>query len=163
METNQQNVDQDIDIESAPAEAVVTATTTTLSQEHTTNQSSPAGLLSPVSNIGSGSKIYLCCGMTDMRKGVHSLAMLAASVVSENVCSGSLFIFRGKDATKIKILWWDSQGFCLFYKCFDSGKFIWPKSADGEKISITKAQLAMLIEGLDWRTPRWSKPPEYVG
>ena len=59
METNQQNVDQDIDIESAPAEAVVTATTTTLSQEHTTNQSSPAGLLSPVSNIGSGIKIYL--------------------------------------------------------------------------------------------------------
>ena len=150
-----------IEIESTPVEAAITTTSVCL--EHTADQSSPADSLNPVSNIGSGSKIYLCCGMTDMRKGVHSLAMLAAAVVSESVCSGSLFIFRGKDATKIKILWYDSQGFCLFYKCFDSGKFIWPKSADGEKISITKAQLAMLIEGVDWRTPRWSKPPEYVG
>ena len=161
MRSTQQNENEDMNIENHPVEADVTEAS--LNQCSNINPSSPASLLDPVSNVNSGSKIYLCCGLTDMRKGVHSLAMLASSIVSENVCSGSLFIFRGKNATRIKILWWDSQGFCLFYKCFDSGKFIWPKSADGEKISITKAQLSMLIEGLDWRAPKWSKPPEYVG
>jgi transposase len=107
-------------------------------------------------------KIYLCTGLTDMRKGVNSLAQLAESIVSNQVFTGSMFIFRGRSADKIKIIWWDSQGFCMFYKCFDSGKFIWPKTDDNGSISITKAQLSMLIEGVDWRNPRWSKPPQYV-
>jgi transposase len=107
-------------------------------------------------------KIYLCTGLTDMRKGVNSLSILAESVCSEQACSGAMFIFRGRRADKIKILWWDMQGFCLFYKCLDSGKFAWPKSDESSNISITKAQLSMLIEGIDWRTPRWSKPPEYT-
>ena len=58
-----------------------------------------------------------------------------------------MFIFRGKSATRIKILWWDSQGFCLFYKCLDSGKFPWLNPEDKGSVSITRAQLSMLIEG----------------
>jgi transposase len=72
---------------------------------------------------GSDTKIYLCIGHTDMRKGANGLSLLAESILANQFCSGAMFVFRGKSADKIKILWWDGQGFCLFYKCLDSGKF----------------------------------------
>lgn len=109
-------------------------------------------------------KIYLLTSHTDMRKGASSLAMLAEALLSEvKICSGSMFVFRGKSATRIKILWWDGQGFCMFYKALDAGKFTWLKSDDIASIGITGAQLAMLLEGVDWRLPTWSKPPERLG
>lgn len=108
-------------------------------------------------------KIYLCTGLTDMRKGINRLSLLAGSLVSEQVCSGAMFVFRGKNADKLKILWWDGQGFCLFCKHLDSGKFTWPKTSESVSIGITKAQLSMLVEGVDWRNPRWSSAPLYVG
>ena len=108
-------------------------------------------------------KIYLCIGYTDMRKGANGLSLLAESILSKQVCSGAMFVYRGKSADKIKILWWDGQGFCLFYKCLDSGKFTWLKGDSIGSIGITRGQLSMLMEGIDWRNPRWSKPPEYAG
>lgn len=108
-------------------------------------------------------KIYLCTGHTDMRKGVNGLSIIASSVLSDSVSSGAIFVFRGKSADKIKILWWDGQGFCLFYKRLDSGKFPWLNSDPGDSIGITRAQLSMLMEGIDWRNPRWSTPPKYAG
>ena len=76
---------------------------------------------------------------TDMRKGINGLALMAGSLL------------------------WDEQGFCLLYKCLDKGKFTWLNSESGEFVGITKAQLSMLIEGIDWRNPRWSNPPLYAG
>jgi transposase len=111
----------------------------------------------------SHTKIYLCTGCTDMRKGVNGLSILAGSLLSGKLSSGAMFVFRGKSADKIKILWWDGQGYCLFYKGLDSGKFVWPKSEDGGSLGITRAQLSMLTEGIDWRNPKWSKAPEYAG
>ena len=73
-----------------------------------------------------------------------------------------MFIFRGKRSDRIKILWWDGQGFCLYHKCLDSGKFIWPSYVSNGTVSITKAQLSMLLEGIDWRNPVWTDPPKYV-
>ena len=57
----------------------------------------------------SSTKIYLATGHTDMRKGVCTLSLLADSILEGQVTSGAMFIFRGKSATKIKILWWDGQ------------------------------------------------------
>lgn len=114
-------------------------------------------------NPGSDTKIYLALGHTDMRKGANGLSLLAESIISKGFCSGAMFVFRGKSADKIKILWWDGQGFCLFYKCLDSGKFTWLKSDAKGSIGITRGQLSMLMEGIDWRNPKWSKAPEYVG
>jgi len=108
-------------------------------------------------------KIYLCTGHTDMRKGVNGLALLAQSLVSNQFSKGVLCVFRGKQADKIKILWWDGQGFCLYYKCLDRGKFMWPKVDEQNCLGITRAQLSMLIEGIDWRQPKWSNQPEYAG
>lgn len=115
-------------------------------------------MLNPRSDI----KFYLCTGYTDMRKGAASLSMLAESLVPKKVTSGAMFIFRGRNASKLKILWWDGQGFCMLYKCFDRGRFVWHKSEDKCTITITRAQLSMLMEGIDWRTPSWSEPPQYV-
>ena len=116
-------------------------------------------MLNPASN----SKIYLCTGLTDMRKGVNGLSLLAQCVISDNLTTGALFVFRGKRADKIKILWWDGQGFCLYYKCLDVGKFVWPKLDEQKSLSITRAQLTMLIEAIDWRNPIRYDVPLYVG
>ena len=114
-------------------------------------------------NLDSNIRIYLCTGNTDMRKGINGLSILANALINNKSFNNAMFVFRGKSADKIKILWWDSQGFCLFYKCFDSGKFIWPKVTEKRTIGITRGQLSMLIEGIDWRNPRWSKPPLFAG
>ena len=129
-------------------------------------------------NLGSDIKIYLSCNITDMRKGINGLSILASEVISNKssssssssssstISTGSMFVFKGKRSDRIKILWWDGQGFCLFYKCLDKGKFTWPKlgpkAVDNGNIRVTKAQLSMLIEGIDWRNPTWSNPPEYT-
>ena len=120
-------------------------------------------------NPNSDTKIYLSCAVTDMRKGINGLSILASQTISQNnnnkntMKAGAMFVFKGKRSDRIKILWWDGQGFCLFYKCLDRGKFTWPKSTnDGHNIRVTKAQLSMLIEGIDWRNPTWSNPPEYL-
>lgn len=112
---------------------------------------------------GSDTRIYLCTGYTDMRKGVGSLSLLAESILHGQFSSGAMFVFRGKSADKIKILWWDGQGFCLFYKCFDSGKFPWIQSMDKEALGITRAQLSMLLEGVDWRAPKRLAAPLHAG
>jgi transposase len=110
-------------------------------------------MLSP----GADSKIYLFTGYTDMRKGANSLVLVVGPLLSRaDVVSNKIFVFRGKSADKIKIL-------CLFYKCFEQGRFIWSSTGDKESINITSAQLSMLLEGIDWRMPKWSRPPEYAG
>ena len=113
--------------------------------------------------LGSNIKIYLRLGYTDMRKGINGLSELAKLINKEVYQSGGLFVFRGKTSDKIKILWWDGNGFCLFYKSLDKGKFVWPQTKDSSNLGITSVQLSMLLEGIDWRTPKWSKAPEYVG
>ena len=114
-------------------------------------------------NLGSDTKIYLSCDITDMRKGINGLSILAAEVISTRLSTGAMFVFRGKRSDRIKILWWDGQGFCLFYKVLNKDKFTWPKASNNSNIRVTKAQLSMLIEGIDWRNPTWSQPPEYLG
>jgi transposase len=114
-------------------------------------------------NFASDNKIYLSLGVTDMRKGINGLSLLATDIISKRISIGSIFVFRGKRSDKIKILWWDGQGFCLFYKCLNKGKFTWPKATSKGSMRITLAQLSMLSEGIDWRNPTWSEPPEYMG
>ncbi|GCJ26300.1 transposase [Escherichia coli] len=68
-------------------------------------------------------------------------------------------IFRGRRGDTIKILWADADGLCLFTKRLEEGQFIWPAVRDG-KISITRSQLAMLLDKLDWRQPKTSRLKE---
>jgi transposase len=103
-------------------------------------------------------RVYLACGGVDMRKGIDGLAALVQASLRQSPASGAVFAFRGRRGDRIKLLYWDGQGFCLFYKVLEKGRFPWPSAADGVA-RLTAAQLAMLWEGIDWRRPSWSSPP----
>ena len=93
-----------------------------------------------------------------MRRGIDGLSALAETVIKAAPGSGAIFGFRGRRADRIKLLWWDGQGFCLFYKVLERGYFSWPTAAAGV-VHLTFAQLSMLVEGIDWRRPAWTSPP----
>jgi transposase len=110
---------------------------------------------------GTGVKVFVACGVTDMRKGIGGLSSVAQTILRQDPCSGAVFAFRGRRGDRIKLLYWDGQGFCLYYKVLEKGRFPWPSPADGA-VHLTSAQLAMLWEGIDWRRPDWSAPPTRV-
>jgi transposase len=87
-----------------------------------------------------------------MRRGFDGLAALAQSALEQEPFSGHVFVFRGRRGDIIKLLWWDGQGMCLFAKRLEKGRFIWPQAESGS-VSLTPAQLSMLLEGIDWRMP----------
>src|ERR1700681_3165255 len=89
--------------------------------------------------VPAGVRIYLACGVTDMRRGFDSLSMLAQEVLKQDPFSGHLFAFRGRRGHLIKILYWDGQGFCLFAKRLEKGRFTWPITKEGT-ITLTPAQ-----------------------
>ena len=95
-------------------------------------------------------RVWLAAGVTDMRKGFNGLSALAEKVLAQDPFSGHLFVFRGRRADLVKVIWFDGQGACLFAKRLEHGKFVWPSPAQG-RVSITSAQLAMLLEGIRLR------------
>jgi transposase len=107
-------------------------------------------------------RVYLACGVTDMRKGFDGLAARVQTVLRLDPHGGALFVFRGRRGDLLKVLWWDGQGLCLFAKRLERGRFIWPQAKDGSVV-LTAAQLSMLLEGIDWRAPRRSWAPEAAG
>ena len=107
-------------------------------------------------------RVWLAAGVTDMRKGFDGLSAFAEKVQEQDSFSGHLFVFRGRRGDLIKVIWWDGQGACRFAKRLEKGRFVWPSPADG-KIVITQAQLAMLLEGIDWRAPQRTWQPLMAG
>jgi transposase len=97
-----------------------------------------------------------------MRKGFDGLAMLVQQQLGQDPFSGQLFVFRGRRGDLVKVLAWDGQGLCLFSKRIEKGRFVWPQAKDGA-VSLTPAQLSMLLEGIDWRMPVRSWRPEMAG
>ena len=108
-----------------------------------------------------GAHVWLAGGATDMRNGFDGLAALVKTTLSEDPFSGHLFVFRGRQGDRVKILWWDGDGLCLFAKRLERGKFVWPRATSGT-VSLSPAQLAMLIEGIDWRRVERTQRPELV-
>ena len=95
---------------------------------------------------GNGVRVYLACGVTDMRKGVSGLAALAQEVLRQDPCSGAVFAFRGRIGDLIKVLWYDGQGFWLCHKRLSQGRFPWwPSAADGNAQRLAAHQLAVLL------------------
>jgi transposase len=88
-----------------------------------------------------------------MRKGFDGLSMLAQDVLKQDPFSGAVFCFRGRRGDLVKVLYWDGQGLCLFAKRLEKGRFVWPVTKEGS-VTLTPAQLSMLLEGIDWRAPQ---------
>ena len=109
-----------------------------------------------------GTRIWLAAGVTDMRKGFDGLAALVQGALAENPFSGHVFVFRGRAGDRVKVLWWDGTGLCLFAKRLERGRFIWPRAEQGVAV-LTPAQLSMLLEGIDWRRPVRTAQPELAG
>lgn len=108
-----------------------------------------------------GVKIWLALGRTDMRKGFASLSLAVQETLEMDPFGGHLFLFRGR-GDLIKCIWHDGQGACLFAKRLEKGFFRWPQAGEGAH-PITQAQLAMLLEALDWRAPQPAFRPQAAG
>jgi transposase len=100
--------------------------------------------------VAPGTKVYLACRPISMRYGFDGLAAQVAQLLKADPFSGHLFLFRSKKADYLKILYYDGTGLCLFSKRLENGRFVWPPIVDGAMI-LTPAQLALLIEAIDWR------------
>ncbi|MFC0202612.1 IS66 family insertion sequence element accessory protein TnpB [Paracoccus rhizosphaerae] len=111
---------------------------------------------------GTSVRVYLAGGATDMRKGIAGLSALAQDVLRQKPTGGAVFAFRGRKGDRLRLLYWDGQGFCLYYKVLERGRFPWSNTEAGVA-RLTSAQLAMLWEGIDWRRPNWRAPPARVG
>jgi transposase len=109
-----------------------------------------------------GVRVFLACGVTDMRKGMIGLAMLVQQGLADDPFSGALFAFRGRRAGLIKILWHDGIGLCLLTKRLERGQFIWPTTTKGA-VALSAAQLATLLEGCEWRAPAAVRRPALAG
>jgi transposase len=94
-------------------------------------------------------RIFIACGVTDMRKGFDGLASRIERDLKADPYGGALYIFRGRRGDIVKALYWDGQGLVLYAKRLEKGRFTWPQAKDGV-ISLTMAQLSMLTEGIDW-------------
>lgn len=109
--------------------------------------------------LPAGTRVWLAAGITDMRKGMDGLAALAQTVLAQNPFSGHVFVFRGRRGDLVKLVWFDGDGMCLFAKRLERGRFVWPQATSGS-VSLSAAQLSMLLEGIDWRRPQRTWRPE---
>ena len=113
-------------------------------------------------SVPSGVQVWLATGHTDMRKGFDGLALQVQEVLKRDPHGGHLFVFRGRRGSLIKVLWHDGQGMCLFSKRLERGRFLWPSPADGI-VAISAAQLAYMLDGIDWRNPVRTWRPQAAG
>lgn len=112
--------------------------------------------------VPASTRVWLAAGVTDMRKGFNGLSALAETVLEQDPFCGHLFVFRGRRGDLLKMIWFDGQGACLFSKRLEKGRFVWPSAAQG-KVTLTPAQLSMLLEGIDWRAPERTWRPLTAG
>lgn len=94
-----------------------------------------------------------------MRRGFQGLSAQVQTVLERQPFSGHVFVFRGRRGDIVKLLWFDGDGLCLFQKRLERGRFVWPQATSGS-VALTRAQLSMLLEGIDWRAPKRSWQPE---
>jgi transposase len=112
--------------------------------------------------VPSGVRVWLAVGRTDMRRGMNGLALQVQETLGRDPNVGDLYVFRGARGNLIKVLWHDGLGMSLYAKRLERGKFVWPSPANGV-IGISAAQLAYMLEGIDWRNPVHSFRPECAG
>ncbi len=122
------------------------------------------GLPSLASLDGSSStRIWLATEPADMRCGFDRLAERAQWVSGQDPLSGHLFLFRGRGGDRLKILYWDRDGYALWYKRLEEGVFKLPRIEAGQQsVELRASELAMMLDGIDLRSikrvKRYSRP-----
>jgi transposase len=113
--------------------------------------------------LAPGLRVYLACGVTDMRKGMMGLAMLVQQTLGADPFDGAVFAFRGRRAGLIKLVWHDGVGLCMLTKRLEHGQFTWPSASTTGRIALSSAQLVALLDGCEWRAPVPSRKPALAG
>jgi transposase len=119
-------------------------------------------------NLALAQRIFVCTQPADMRKSFDGLAALVQLHLDGNPLSGDLFVFRSKRGDRVKLLWWNDDGYALWYKRLEKGTFPWP-ARDGTRtpvgahgLILRPAELAMLLDGIELsnvkRRPRYQRP-----
>jgi transposase len=109
-----------------------------------------------------GARIWLAVAPADMRCGFDRLAELAKRVTDQDPLGGHLFLFRSRGGDRLKVLYWDKDGYALWYKRLEEGVFKVPRIEGGAKsVELRASELAMLLDGIDLRSvkrvPRYQK------
>lgn len=100
-------------------------------------------------------RIWLASEPADMRCGFDRLAELAGEITGEDPLCGHLFLFRGRGGDRLKILYWDRDGFALWYKRLEEGVFKLPRiEPDQRSVQLRPSELAMMLDGIDLRSIR---------
>jgi transposase len=107
-------------------------------------------------------RIWLATGRTDMRRGMQGLSLLVQEGLERDPHAGDVFVFRGARGDLVKVIWHDGFGLSLYAKRLDRGRFVWP-SPSGGAIAISPAQMAYMLEGIDWRNPQLTWRPQAAG
>jgi len=94
-----------------------------------------------------GKKVYLSCGATDMRKSIDGLAGIVQDGFSLSPFDNAIYVFCNKRRDRLKILEWDSDGFWVYFKRLEKGRFRWPQPGDEPTMSLTVQELALLLGG----------------
>ena len=94
-------------------------------------------------------KIHIAAEPIDMRKAIDGLSALVVEVLEQDPQSGHVFVFRNKRSNKVKALYWDRNGFCMWLKRLEKDRFPWPKD-EMESKEITVKEFRMLLEGIDY-------------
>lgn len=113
--------------------------------------------------IPSGAKVFLASHPVDFRKGPDGLMALVRDAGADPF-NGALYVFRAKRADRIKIVWWDGSGVCLYAKRLEKAQFCWPRIGHS-RVQLNQAQLLALVDGLDWKRvrPVLVKRPQSAG
>jgi len=109
-----------------------------------------------VLNLGGSHRVLLCVKRVDFRKAHDGLCALVRDELKDDPFAGDVFVFHNGAKDRIKLLVWDRNGFWLLYKRLEQGTFPFAVRGEGARVEITRAQLAMLLEGLEWKQARKS-------
>ena len=100
-------------------------------------------------------RIWLCTQATDLRRSFDRLAEMVRQELHHDPLSGHLFVFRNRRSDRVKLLYWDDDGFVIVYKRLEEGTFHFPAAVEGQAgVSLRAAELAMLLDGVDWQSAK---------
>ena len=112
--------------------------------------------------VPGGVRVWLATGVTDMRRGMHTLSLQVQEGLGHDPNAGDLYVFRGRRGDLLKILWSDGVGISLYTKRLERGPVSMADDV-GSAVAITSAQLGYLLEGIDWRNPVEAWRPSRAG
>ncbi|WP_139902289.1 IS66 family insertion sequence element accessory protein TnpB [Clostridium thermarum] len=100
-------------------------------------------------NLKQTSNVFLAAGSTDMRKSIDGLAIIVQMNFKLDPFSDALFVFCNAKRDKLKLLYWERNGFWLYYRRLEKGRFKWPNNSKDKVIHVTERELRWLLDGLD--------------